>query len=687
MKISVEIVANTGSFVTDTKRASKAAEKAAKEIQDSFKRIGTAIGAGIAAGATALVYMTKKAIDAADEISKLAQKTGLSTEALSQLQYAAGLSGVEDLGASLTKFNRSIAEAAQGSAAQVEAFKALGISVRNTDGSLKDTETLFGEVATAFTKLGDGAAKTSYAVALFGKSGADLIPLLNSGAAGLAEMRKEADALGLTIDEKTGKAAEGFNDNLTRLGSVVTGIGTRLASQFAPELERITGLMVQTAKDTGSVTKATDILATAFKGLVLAGVAVGNVFTIVGESIASLYAAQTALLSGNLKGALAALHAGGEDIQGDIADIGKAYAGLFGEIEKGQAKAKVNGNTPPGLVDKEALKASQKAADEARKEAEKSLKESLDAEEKQRESIASIIDALKDESATMGLNTAQIEARKLAKLGATAAEQEQAVQLAQYIELQKAEIKQTEDIAAVYKDTRTPREQYAAELERLNKLFDSGKRDSELYNRAIAGAHDAFKKAEEAAKKSTDTMSVYAEQAARNMQDAFADFLFNPFDKGLKGMLASFADTLQRMAAEAAAAKIFDSLGFGAKSGSGGSGGSGFFDFLKGIGSSIYGAFSGGSTSATGTVTRDVGGYAKAGQAIAIGTGAQPELFIPQTAGNFVPRDQWMRGGGDTHININTSITAPSGTVGRQTLDQVSSAALTGAQRATRRDR
>lgn len=62
-------------------------------------------------------------------------------------------------------------------------------------------------------------------------------------------------------------------------------------------------------------------------------------------------------------------------------------------------------------------------------------------------------------------------------------------------------------------------------------------------------------------KETTDKMTVYAEQAGRNMQDAFADFLFDPFDKGLGGMLESFAKTLQQMSAQAVASNLFNSMG------------------------------------------------------------------------------------------------------------------------------
>jgi methyl-accepting chemotaxis protein len=85
-------------------------------------------------------------------------------------------------------------------------------------------------------------------------------------------------------------------------------------------------------------------------------------------------------------------------------------------------------------------------------------------------------------------------------------------------------------------------------------------------------------------KEANDQLSEYAKQAARNMQDAFADFLFDPFQDGIKGMLKGFVDVIRRMLAEAAAAQIFEKL-FG-KDGKSGAGGN--------ILGAILGAFGGG---------------------------------------------------------------------------------------------
>lgn len=464
-RLIVEFEARTGKFETDTGRAAKIMEKRAREIEARARKIGTVIGAAFSAAAVGIGVLIKKSIDAADKFDDMAEKTGIAIGALSQLDYAARLNGVEDLEGSLIKFNRSIGEAAQGSKAQAEAFKSLGIEIRNTDGTLKNTETLFTETAEAISKMPDGIRKTQLAIDLFGKSGAQLIPFLNQGKAGIAAFRKEAEDLGLTLDERTGKAADGFNKNLDRLGAVASGIGTRLASQLAPELERLTGLLVQTAKDSDAVAMAADGIAVAFKGLVLIGVGVSNTFQIIGKSFASLAAAMVAAATGNFKGALDALQAGGDDVLADIEDIKKAYQSLFGAAPAARAPlpARRGGDS---IADEGEANARRKAADDAAKDA-----------ERQAQAIEDTIAALKEESAAYGLSREQLEARKLSQMGATDEQVRMAYELTKYIGLQEAAAKADEERARIFEQTRTPAEEYAATIrKRSSRNRQSAKR-------------------------------------------------------------------------------------------------------------------------------------------------------------------------------------------------------------------
>lgn len=242
--ILVDLILRTGSFETDSKRSEKALASLKKEAVDAGKVIGTALaGMAVAQG-----YLVKQQIDAADEASKAAQVAGVTTEAYTALAYAADLSGVstEALGTSLTKLNKSIAD-------NNVAFKTLGIAVKTSGGDLKDSGVVLSEVADRFSKMPDGARKAQLAVELFGKSGAQLIPLLNGGADGLEQLTKEAQRLGIVISTETGKNAEDFNDSLTKLHKVQQGLALGIAKDLLPSLLNLSTRVLQNAQDFGTL--------------------------------------------------------------------------------------------------------------------------------------------------------------------------------------------------------------------------------------------------------------------------------------------------------------------------------------------------------------------------------------------------------------------------------------------------
>lgn len=188
------------------------------------------------------------------------------------------------------------------------------------------------------------------------------------------------------------------------------------------------------------------------------------------------------------------------------------------------------------------------------------------------------------------------------------------------LDVPKEDIDRMKRAAQILKELRNPSEIFVDKMNEIKDLFSrgffgKGAEGMENLRRATIHAAEEFDRMEEKAKESTDSMSVYAEQAAKNMQDAFADFLFDPFDGGLKGMLKGFIDVIRRMAAEAAAAQIF---------GSKKDGGLGLGDFVS---SGIKGLFGGGKAS---------GGPVFAGSGYLVGEQG-PELFIPQTSGSITP--------------------------------------------------
>ena len=210
---------------------------------------GVLAGLGAALSLGALVAAGKAALDTADNLSKLSQKTGISVESLSLLKPIAEQSGIslEGLAKGMQKLATAMVEAAGGSKEQVEAFSRLGVSVKDAAGQLRPTEEVLLDLADAFAAMPDGAEKSALAVKLFGKSGVELIPFLNQGRAGIEQLKQKFKELGLEISGDTAKAAEKFNDTLDTVKQALSGIAMKVAEAALPALQALADALVALA--------------------------------------------------------------------------------------------------------------------------------------------------------------------------------------------------------------------------------------------------------------------------------------------------------------------------------------------------------------------------------------------------------------------------------------------------------
>lgn len=234
--LHVSLGLDSAQFAMGLKNASRGLNKFGVQLTLGLETIAEGIGRVIGAMPGAI----KAAVDHADALAKSAQKAGTTVEALSRLEYAAKLSDVslESLTGGLQKLGKSMADAvATPTSTAATAFKALGIELTNTDGTLRNSDVVLGEIAGKFARLEDGSTKTALAMQMFGKSGAELIPLLNGGSAGLKAMADESDRLGITISTKTAKAAEKFNDTLTTIGQIMQGVVNKVMEAALPALQ------------------------------------------------------------------------------------------------------------------------------------------------------------------------------------------------------------------------------------------------------------------------------------------------------------------------------------------------------------------------------------------------------------------------------------------------------------------
>lgn len=326
-KLVVKLEAQTSQYQAELEKAKRQLGKFDSDVSKIAGKIGKRIGVAIAGAATGIAFAVKQSLDAADELGNLSEKVGVSVEALSKLQYAAKLSDVsaEQLQVGLLKLSKSAVEAANGTGDASAAFSALGVGAKKADGSLKSTDELFIELAESFSKFEDGPEKAAAAMAIFGKSGAELIPLLNAGKQGIQSYSDELEKLGGVVTAEASARADEFNRNLDRLKGASAGLANQLATALSPALVELTQRMVRFTSDSEASGKVIDGLKVSFRGLVGTAIVLANALQIVGQASAANYAAITALGEGKFSEAADILKQAFDDLKGNIEDITHAF--------------------------------------------------------------------------------------------------------------------------------------------------------------------------------------------------------------------------------------------------------------------------------------------------------------------------------------------------------------------------
>jgi hypothetical protein len=260
--LRVSLAMETAEFGASLNKASAAANAFASKVEGTFLRTGrvataqlAALAAGVAAafGPASMVMAVRNAINLADQTGKLASSLGMTSEALSRLEAAAGMSGLstDNLRAGVTALVKSMGEAEDKTSGAARAFAAAGVATKDATGALRPANEVIADLAERFSTSADGVNKTRIALELLGKQGTAWVPLLNGGAQALKDIGDRADATGRTIETKTAKAAAQFNDTMTRLSGSATIFGLAVAREALPalddlatKLERNKGLMV-----------------------------------------------------------------------------------------------------------------------------------------------------------------------------------------------------------------------------------------------------------------------------------------------------------------------------------------------------------------------------------------------------------------------------------------------------------
>ena len=249
-KIAAVFTANTAGLVAGTKTASAAFDKLAKDVKGLRSGLGTLtaisgaqlfgqIASGVSAATQSLYGMSAAAAETIDTLSKLATRTGQTYSEIAGLALAGDLAGVgvDKIGNALTKADRAFVLASQGSKTATAAFAAIGLSLQDLQG--KSGSERFEAIADGIAALPSEAERAAASIALFGKAGADLLPLFAGGGEGIRQATEQAERFGLAVTNVQGTSVEAMNDSWTLVEKAIEGVVTQITANLAPAITAV----------------------------------------------------------------------------------------------------------------------------------------------------------------------------------------------------------------------------------------------------------------------------------------------------------------------------------------------------------------------------------------------------------------------------------------------------------------
>ena len=663
-------------------------------LKGAVAGFGAAIaGSAIVAGLGAIV---KKSIDAGDELFNLQAKTGVAATALIGIGNAAKLADVDvgTLGKGITKLNINLVKAAEGNEDLARKFQALGVDVKDANGQVVPADKALKQIADRFADMPDGAQKAAAAVALFGKAGADLIPLLNEGAASMEKFTYK-------VGEDFAARSDKFNDTITELGIKTQGFGLELTDALLPALQSILEVfsdLFDTKQDW-----------TALFAVIKFGIRI----------VASAIFVTIKLIDVLIKNTVTAFEAISKALKGDFAGAGDIFKNRignfveqakqdFGQLGKIFTDAPSPGtgrrpggrplalNTDTSAADTAAAAAAKKAASEQErllKERAALMKRGMDLQEQLRRSVEDVT-----------LSSQVVTASPVKQLELTG--QKAIIESARQVEDLRKNVREliadfekaggsldatpffdlinqlsNANVALVNKTYQQDfAELYASQGEAIDKATESvyeNARALQYNNDIMGGLKDGLTGYIEQIGTMRDALSNLSQQAFKGIEDALVS-LATTGTANFREFAISILEATSRMIIQQLVLKTIMQA-IGAIGGGGGGllagGGGPFTQFnASGVGFNPA-AFSGVSFANGGIMTGDgplplnkyaSGGIANSPQLAMFGEGRRPEAYVPLPDGRRIPVAMQGSGGGSTTVNVSVDASGNANVQGDQ---------------------
>ena len=293
-------ITRTGNELERLRKQSKDAEEALKkDLSESVEKFAGQVKTAavtVTALVTALGGIAFSSAKTADDFITLSKVTGISTEELQKFSYASSLIDVDvsTLRGSLQKLTRNMQSAKDGTGNAAEAFSALKVNIRDSNGQLRDNAEVFYEVIDALGQVENATERDAYAMNIFGRSAQDLNPLIIAGSQALKDYGEQAESMGIIFDQQTLDNMNVLNDKLDISKQQLKGASMIIGGELLDSFDSLFGgadrllKLVQQARDDGTLAEIAEAAASAVEGFI----------SVVSSAVKFIYEFRGAILSG-----------------------------------------------------------------------------------------------------------------------------------------------------------------------------------------------------------------------------------------------------------------------------------------------------------------------------------------------------------------------------------------------------
>lgn len=299
------------------------AERTSKSVSTKMKKVGksmAAVAAGAAAAATAAVAFGQKVADLTNELVDASTKTGIAVDTLAGLRLAAEGSGLgfASLEGGLIKFQASMNDASLGSKALADTFVQLGVDVKDSNGQLRDADSVFNETIKSLGQMENATERNALAMKIFGRNSGPA--LIQSGALdNLESMTQLATEFGISVETGAVGAMGQFQREMAAFGLVADGVMQRLIESIAGKKSLNQGISGAT------------------QAMIYLGSITGDIIALMGQGFESTFAlvqAGSMAMTGDFEGAKVLMMDMMNESETAVLNVANSFARASDEVDK-----------------------------------------------------------------------------------------------------------------------------------------------------------------------------------------------------------------------------------------------------------------------------------------------------------------------------------------------------------------